>query len=65
MGTPVDLVHGMLTVLFALVAVHALRRGVRSPGTGRRDRVDHLLHFAMAVAMAAIPWSTGRSLSGP
>jgi lysylphosphatidylglycerol synthetase-like protein (DUF2156 family) len=64
MGTPVDLVHGMLTVLFALVAVHALRRGVRSPGTGRRDRMDHLLHFAMAVAMAAMPWSIGRSLSG-
>ncbi|MFG2359761.1 DUF5134 domain-containing protein [Streptomyces sp. NPDC048521] len=64
MDTPVDVVHCMLTVLFALVAVHALRHGVRSPGTGRRDRVDHLLHAAMAVAMAAMPWSLGRSLSG-
>ncbi|MBW8699149.1 hypothetical protein MBT84_06070 [Streptomyces sp. MBT84] len=64
MDTPVDVVHVMLTMLFALVAVHALRRGVRLPGTGRRDRVDHLLHFAMAVAMAAMAWSPGRPLSG-
>ncbi len=52
-------VHCMLTLLFALVALHALRQGVRSPGAGRRDRVDHLLHFAMATAMAAMPWSLG------
>ncbi|GHE98456.1 DUF5134 domain-containing protein [Streptomyces spiralis] len=64
MDTPVDVVHSMLTVLFSLVAAHALWHGVRSPGRGRRDRVDHLLHFAMSVAMAAMPWSLGRSLPG-
>ncbi|WP_369226956.1 DUF5134 domain-containing protein [Streptomyces sp. R39] len=64
MDTPVDVVHVMLTMLFALAAVHALRHGVRSPGTGCRDRVDHLLHFAMAVAMAAMAWSPGRPLYG-
>ncbi|MFG2944827.1 DUF5134 domain-containing protein [Streptomyces adustus] len=64
MDTPVDIVHVMLTMLFALAALHALRHGVRSPGTGRRDRVDHLLHCAMAVAMAAMAWSPGRPLSG-
>ncbi|MFC5199852.1 DUF5134 domain-containing protein [Streptomyces kaempferi] len=63
MDTPVDFVRVMLTVLFALAASHVLRHGVRSPGTGR-DRVDHLLHFVMAVAMAAMIWSPGRSLSG-
>ncbi|MGW7622954.1 DUF5134 domain-containing protein [Streptomyces antimycoticus] len=56
--------HVILTVIFALAASHALRHGVRSPGTGRRERVDHLLHFVMAVAMAAMAWSPGRSLSG-
>ncbi|MFD7818667.1 DUF5134 domain-containing protein [Streptomyces sp. NPDC059785] len=64
MSTPADAVHGMLTVLFALLAAHALRHGVRSPGTALRDRVDHLLHFAMAAAMAAMPWGVGHSLSG-
>ncbi|MGW5665471.1 DUF5134 domain-containing protein [Streptomyces sp. NPDC003758] len=64
MDTPVDVVRSMLTVLFALAAVHALWHSVRSPGAGRRDRVDHLLHAAMSVAMAAMPWSLGRSLSG-
>lgn len=64
MDTPVYVVHVMLTVLFALVASHVLRHCLRSPGTGRRDRVDHLLHFVMAVAMAAMAWSGGRSLSG-
>lgn len=64
MDTPVDIVHFMLTVLFALAAVHALWHGVRSPGAGRRDRVDHLLHAAMSLAMAAMPWSLGRSLPG-
>lgn len=65
MDTPVDVVRSMLTLLFALVAVHALWHGVRKPGTGRRDRVDHLLHSAMSVAMAVMPWSLGRSLPGP
>ncbi|MFJ4624393.1 DUF5134 domain-containing protein [Streptomyces sp. NPDC088812] len=64
MSTPVDLVHLMLTVLFAVVAVHALWQGVRSRRTGRRDRVDHLLHCVMALAMAAMPWSLGHSLPG-
>ncbi|MEV5149333.1 DUF5134 domain-containing protein [Streptomyces sp. NPDC052727] len=64
MDTPSDVVRFMLTVLFAFAAVHALWHGVRSPGAGRRDRVDHLLHAAMSVAMAAMPWSLGRSLSG-
>lgn len=59
-----DLVHVLLTVLFAVVAAHALRRSLRSPGAGRRDRVDHLLHCAMALAMAAMPWSPGHALSG-
>ncbi|WP_030378179.1 MULTISPECIES: DUF5134 domain-containing protein [unclassified Streptomyces] len=59
-----DAVHGMLTLLFAVVALHMLWRGVRSPGAGRRDRLDLLLHFTMAAAMAAMPWSSGPSLSG-
>lgn len=64
-GTPaLDVVQCMLTVLFALVSLHALRHGLRSPGAGRRDRVDHLLHFVMAVSMAAMPWSPVGSLSG-
>ena len=64
MFTPVDVVHVMLTVLFALAAVQALWHCVRWPKAGRRDRVDHLLHFAMSVTMAAMPWSFGRPLSG-
>lgn len=63
--TPAALiVHCMLTLLFVIVALHVLRRGVRSPGADGRDRVDHLLHFAMAAAMAIMPWSLGRSLTG-
>ncbi|WP_246885043.1 DUF5134 domain-containing protein [Streptomyces sp. GESEQ-4] len=54
----------MLTLLFVLVALHVLRRGVRAPGADSLDRVDHLLHFAMAAAMAIMPWSLGRSLTG-
>ncbi|MDQ0785196.1 DUF5134 domain-containing protein [Streptomyces sp. B3I8] len=64
MLTPVDVVHVMLTVLFALAAVQALWHCVRWPKAGRRDRVDHLLHSAMSVTMAAMPWSLGRPLSG-
>ncbi|MFG3297035.1 DUF5134 domain-containing protein [Streptomyces sp. NPDC048179] len=64
MDTPADVVNGMLTALFAVAASHALLQGVRSPGTGRRDRVDHLLHFAMAAAMTAMPWHLVRPPSG-
>ncbi|RPF30465.1 DUF5134 domain-containing protein [Streptomyces sp. TLI_185] len=63
MTTPVDYVHCVLTVLFTVVAAHALRQGVRP--AGHRDRSDHLLHFAMAAVMAAMPWGFGRSLAGP
>ncbi|MFL9657194.1 DUF5134 domain-containing protein [Streptomyces sp. PB17] len=59
-----DAVHGMLTLLFAAVALHMLWHAARSPGTGRRDRVDLVLHCAMAAAMAAMPWSPGPPLSG-
>ncbi|MFG3108077.1 DUF5134 domain-containing protein [Streptomyces tendae] len=59
-----DAVHGMLTLLFAVVALHVLWHGVRSPGAGRRDRVDLVLHLAMAAAMAAMPWSPGPPLAG-
>ncbi|MFF8572598.1 DUF5134 domain-containing protein [Streptomyces sp. NPDC015408] len=59
-----DAVHGMLTLLFAGVTLHVLWHAVRSPGAGRRDRVDLVLHCAMAAAMAAMPWSYGPPLSG-
>ncbi|MBW8738015.1 MAG: DUF5134 domain-containing protein [Streptomyces turgidiscabies] len=56
MGTPVVLVHCMLTLLFVVVVLHGLARDVRAPGPGCRDRADRLLHAAMAGAMAAMPW---------
>ncbi|PPS85364.1 DUF5134 domain-containing protein [Streptomyces sp. MH60] len=59
-----DAVHGMLTLLFAAVALHVLWHGVRSPGAVRRDRLDLLLHFTMAAAMASMPWSLGPPLPG-
>lgn len=59
-----EAVHGMLTLLFAIVALHVLWHAIRSPGAGRRDRVDLVLHCAMAAAMAAMPWSLGPPLSG-
>ncbi|MCQ4199570.1 DUF5134 domain-containing protein [Streptomyces coelicoflavus] len=59
-----DAVHGMLTLLFAAVALHVLWHAVRSPGAGRRDRVDLVLHCAMAAAMAAMPWCLGLPLAG-
>ncbi|MCW1099293.1 DUF5134 domain-containing protein [Streptomyces sp. RS2] len=59
-----DAVHGMLTLLFAVVALHVLWHAVRSPGAGRRDRVDLVLHCAMAAAMAAMPWRLGPPLTG-
>ncbi|WP_399894373.1 DUF5134 domain-containing protein [Streptomyces sp. BBFR51] len=57
-----DTVYGMLTALFAGAAVHGLRQGVLSRSPGWRGRVDHLLHTAMALAMAVMPWSWGRAL---
>lgn len=57
-----DVVHGMLTALFAAAALHGLRHGVLSPRSGWRGRVDHVLHAVMALAMAAAPW--GRVLPG-
>ncbi|MEV5666230.1 DUF5134 domain-containing protein [Streptomyces flaveolus] len=54
----------MLTLLFAAVALHVLWNAVRSPGADRRDRVDLVLHCAMAAAMAVMPWSPGPPLSG-
>ncbi|MEV7141630.1 DUF5134 domain-containing protein [Streptomyces tauricus] len=52
----------MLTLLFVLVAAHELRHVTGASVPGHRDRVDHLLHAAMALAMAAMPWSLGRAL---
>ncbi|MFF7160754.1 DUF5134 domain-containing protein [Streptomyces sp. NPDC008086] len=57
-----DVVNCTLTALFTAAAVQALRHGVLSRGSGRRDRVDQLLHTAMALAMAVMPWSWGRLL---
>ncbi|MFG3142738.1 DUF5134 domain-containing protein [Streptomyces sp. NPDC048211] len=57
-----EVVYCMLTALFTAAAVHGLRRGVLARGPGRRDRVDRLLHAAMALAMAAMPWSRGPAL---
>ncbi|AVH55209.1 MULTISPECIES: DUF5134 domain-containing protein [Streptomyces] len=57
-----DAVYCMLTALFTATAVHGLRRGVMSRNTGWRGRGDHLLHTAMALVMAVMPWSWGRSL---
>ncbi|WP_171115138.1 MULTISPECIES: DUF5134 domain-containing protein [unclassified Streptomyces] len=51
-----DVVHGMLTALFTAAALHGLRHGILSPGSGWRSRIDHLLHAVMALAMAAMPW---------
>ncbi|MGP4052021.1 DUF5134 domain-containing protein [Streptomyces sp. 2A115] len=57
-----DVVYCVLTALFAAAAVHGLRHGVLSRSAGWRGRVDHLLHTAMALAMAVMPWSWGRAL---
>ncbi|MET9353147.1 DUF5134 domain-containing protein [Streptomyces sp. NPDC006617] len=57
-----DVVNCMLTVLFTAVAVQTLRHGVLSGGSGWREGVDQLLHLAMALAMAVMPWSWGRLL---
>ncbi|MFJ9902442.1 DUF5134 domain-containing protein [Streptomyces sp. NPDC101152] len=51
-----DVVHGMLTALFAAAAVYALRQAVLPQDSGWRDRGDSLLHTVMASAMAVMPW---------
>lgn len=54
----------LLSVLFTVAAVHALRQVLRRPAPwGCRGRVDHLLHAAMGLAMAAMPWSRGGRLT--
>ncbi|MFJ8487059.1 DUF5134 domain-containing protein [Streptomyces sp. NPDC094038] len=57
-----DVVHYMLTALFAAAAVRALRRSVLVRAGGCRSRVDHLLHAVMALTMAVMPWSRGGAL---
>ncbi|MEU9347897.1 DUF5134 domain-containing protein [Streptomyces sp. NPDC048278] len=57
-----DVVHCMLTALFAAVAVRALRQSVLARTGGCRNRVDHLLHAVMALTMATMPWSWGGTL---
>ncbi|MFJ9563938.1 DUF5134 domain-containing protein [Streptomyces fuscichromogenes] len=51
-----EAVHCMLTALFAVAAVRMLRQAVVTWTRGRRGRVDRLLHAAMALAMAVMPW---------
>lgn len=48
--------HCLLTALFTVTAVHALRQACRPASFGYRGRVDHFLHAAMGLAMAAMPW---------
>ncbi|MFH8442990.1 DUF5134 domain-containing protein [Streptomyces sp. NPDC018026] len=60
--SPADTVFGLLTVLFAAAAGHGLRQLVPSRSVGWTERVDHLLHTVMALAMAVMPWSWGRAL---
>ncbi|MGW1544468.1 DUF5134 domain-containing protein [Streptomyces sp. NPDC002309] len=57
-----DAVYCMLTAVFTAGAVHGLWHGVMSRNIGWRGRGDHLLHTAMALAMAVMPWSWGRLL---
>jgi hypothetical protein len=57
-----EVVHCMLTALFAAAAIRALRHGVLTGSTGWRSRVDHFLHTAMALTMAVMPWNWGRVL---
>ncbi|MFI6360012.1 DUF5134 domain-containing protein [Streptomyces sp. NPDC050743] len=57
-----DVVYGMLTVLFAAVALHALRHGDLLRTFGWRGRIDQLLHAVMALAMTVMPWGGGRVL---
>ena len=50
-----DLVHVMLTALFAAAAVNGVRRAA-SGAAGRRGRGDQLLHAATASGMAVMPF---------
>ncbi|WP_217551827.1 DUF5134 domain-containing protein [Streptomyces sp. GbtcB6] len=60
--TATDVVSCMLTALFAAAAVRALRYALVSRSLEWRGRVDHLLHTAMALAMAVMPWNRGPGL---
>ncbi|CAM5698755.1 DUF5134 domain-containing protein [Streptomyces canus] len=60
--SPSDVVYCMLTAVFVAAAGHGLRRGLLSGGPPRRARVDHLLHAAMALAMAAMPWDLAQAV---
>ncbi|MFJ2397718.1 DUF5134 domain-containing protein [Streptomyces sp. NPDC087843] len=51
-----DVIYCMLTPLFVAAAVHGLRHEVLSRRSGWRSRVDRLLHTAMALVMAVMPW---------
>ncbi|MFJ9123484.1 DUF5134 domain-containing protein [Streptomyces sp. NPDC102340] len=51
-----DAVHALLTALFVGAALYAVRHVLAPAGPVRRGRVDHLLHAAMSLAMAAMPW---------
>lgn len=51
-----DLVHGMLTALFAAAAVYTAWQAVLTRGSGWRGRGDRLLHTVMASAMTVMPW---------
>ncbi|MER5787542.1 DUF5134 domain-containing protein [Streptomyces sp. NPDC001980] len=57
-----EVVHCMLTALFAAAAVRALGQSVLTRTGACRSCVDHLLHAAMALAMAVMPWSWGGAL---
>ncbi|MFD5721738.1 DUF5134 domain-containing protein [Streptomyces sp. NPDC127036] len=59
-----DVVSCALTTLFASAAIRGLWHGLRPRTSGWHGRVDHLLHAAMAMAMAAMPWSWGQTLLG-
>ncbi|MFJ8025788.1 hypothetical protein [Streptomyces sp. NPDC096311] len=57
-----DVVSCMLTALFAAAAVRALQGALASRSLGRRSRVGHLLHTAMALVMAVMLWNCGPRL---
>ncbi|MEV6028454.1 DUF5134 domain-containing protein [Streptomyces sp. NPDC052036] len=57
-----DVVHWMLTTLFAAAGAHGLHHGVLARSSGWRSRVDHLLDTVMALAMRVMPWTWGHML---
>ncbi|MFJ8024760.1 DUF5134 domain-containing protein [Streptomyces sp. NPDC096311] len=59
-----DTVHALLTALFVGAAGYAVRHACAPSGGAWRGRVDHFLHAAMAVAMAAMPWGPVPSRMG-